>query len=331
MRKIFILLSLLVFASCNTENENIDDTFDTFGSETWEKYVGSLSGFDYPRIFELSYSDTTVCSGYKDGRPWFALYRTSDATKILEWEDTEKFDTNYIYKFDLGYGEYDEFRVANVAPCFYHFYDGASVVELTFCRYSDYTYNYYSIGPWGCNNEVNLYGLGLSQDLIGGAGYYATLQQIIFINKDGTRTVKDCTRSENGFWPAHLRKGYKESVFLGYDCLTYGGEVLFTLDFMPNENARPELDFYVDYDEFVQVSSWKTVERSNFRLHESIWKTDIIPPFEVPDDADPRYEITRTKLTEEVAAYHIYLLFRDGSEHEFDFEVNLETGEYKNI
>lgn len=322
MKKILLFISIFLAISCT--NEKLENHKQ---HQEWNKFVGNLDEYRCPRMFTLESIDTTICSGYKSGKPWFSLYRTSDASKLLEWEDVEVFDSTLVYKIYKGYGEYEDFDFGCVAPCFYKFNNGSSVVELTFCRKIWWDNDINNIGPWGCNGADFNLGLGLSMDLIGGGGYYSTVQQVIFINKNKERKTLEFTTNENGSWPAHIKNGYKESIFIGRECLTCEGEMLYTLNYDFNGIRENEFTFFSSYDEYIDVNDLY-IRKYNIKEQNITWETIVTPPFDIPEGAHPKISLKRAGISDNTVSYTVNMVFYDGTLHQFKFELNKSNGSY---
>lgn len=318
-----LVLTLLLFTSCEKSSDSSTISPYDGDIELWEKCAGDISAYTWPRIFSLERADTIICTGLKNGKPWFAIHKRSDASKITEWTDIEALDTTKIISINRGYGEIDEFKIGGLAPCFYKFYNGASVVELTFCRFNPCMLN--NIGPWGCNTEKYDLGLGLSQDLIGGSGYYSTIQRVIFINKS-SRVVRDFTEYDADSWPSHVIDGYKESVFIGKECLTYDNEVLYTCKDEFRGIGDSNINCFTSYDEYLVIDGLHC-NKINIPDKSVVWSKTVTPPFEIPDSANPKTTIKRMSLSENSARYYISMLFYDGTTHSFSYEINFSNGD----
>lgn len=316
-----LLLALLLVCSCE-KSPNSPEAQYNGDIELWGKLAGDINSYSWPRMFNLERADTIICTGLKNNIPWFAIYKKSNAEKIIEWTDIEAIDTAEVISINRGYGEVDEFKLGGIAPCFYKFYKGSSVVELTFCRYNPWMLN--DIGPWGCNTEKYDLGLGLSQDLIGGGGYYSTIQKVIFTN-ESSRVVRDFTEYDSGYWPSHVIDGYKESVFIGNDCLTYNNQVLYSCKNPFPGIGNSNLNCFTSYDAYLEVYGLKC-QKINIPDERVIWSKTITPPYEIPDGANPKTTIKRISLSEKSAKFHVSMLFYDGTTHSFNYEVDFSDG-----
>lgn len=325
-----IISLLLVLFGCGKNQPDGNDRVGPYYQweiDMWNSYVGTMEGYDFPyasNMTDMSQIDTIMHSGLKGGKSWFALYRKSDKEKMLEWTDLVKLDTAKTYIFDKGYGERDEFKIKRVAPVFYKFYEQYEVVELTFGQ-SAMTGIYY------CPNHMNAnLGIGLSQDLIGGGGWYPSMQQVIFIKDRSQRITRDFTFYDSGFWPCHVANGYKESVFIGNECLIMN-EVLYETN-GPVSEINPLSSFFSSYSEVVSGYGLSVLKRNLDKTKETtVWNVAIVPPFEVPEGANPRIETRLVNHDDSTAIFRVNMVYYDGTKKEFSFSIKIATGEYSII
>lgn len=315
--------------SCNKDH---NEGSHNEGRGKWIEYAGTLDGYSFARMIDISYGirrdcDTLEFIGLRNGKPWFALYQKSTHDKVLEWTDISVLDTSKVYFYDKGYGNKNEFKIKSIAPSFYKFYEGYEVVELTYGR-SDFEGEY---GPWVPNKAVPKLGIGLTADLIGGGGWLESMQQVIFIKDRIERVVKNIGFTEANCWPCHVRNGYKESVFIGNQCLS-NGEVIYTtkgdptIQFVSPYSAYEDNHYtYTSYEEVVIVD-YPICRKNNIKEDKTVWRSTIVPPFDIPSDANPKVELILNERNETEANYLVKIVYYDGTKKDFSFNVRFSDG-----
>ena len=291
------------FISCEKDDAETE-------SYTYEEYLSSIYGIN-PNDYEfLNFKETNgkiMATGLlPDQHLWIGVFDTLTCDKLYEIKDKEITEKE-INNQHVGYGEYVDLSLQYISPC------GLAPTENGFIA------------------QVNL-------EYSSGTGSFT--QTYIFFK--GSELKKVTSIVPKGYYFNPPIQWYKDAAMLNiyngryeWACCKDNGDTIYTTrspffdeySYFLNDNhynSKFNNLYIVSYTDVIQ-SSGLSFYRTNITIdYHKVWSTDIIPPFEVPDNTQRSVSVLEN--TSNIWKCKVDYLFYDGTQKEYTFYLNIDDG-----